>query len=153
MILQNIHEWAVILPTAGPLLGLDIGMARIGLALSDRERMIATPFEVYTRRNMSQDLGHINAFGVKEQVAGIVVGLPLQLDGMEGENCVAVRHFSQKLEKKTGLPVLLYDERMSTAAATRALSEAGMTRKKRQSLDDKLAASLVLQEVLGRLRA
>lgn len=148
MITTNIKEFLSSLPKEGAIIGLDMGKVRIGVALCDASRIIASPMQTYERRNMSQDLGHLAKFGLDNKVVAIVIGLPLQLDGSEGENCELVRHFANKLYKKTSLPILLKDERMSTAAATRALSESGMSRKKRHSLDDQMAASIILQSVI-----
>ncbi len=148
MIQQNIQEFKKLLIKGRPLIGLDIGTVRIGIAISDREYIIATPLNVYERRNISQDIGHLGKLASDENACGFVVGLPLGLDGSEGDNCQLIRNFCNKLYKKTALPILLKDERMSTAAATRALAESGMTRKKRQTLDDKVAASYILQGVI-----
>ena len=136
----------------GALLSLDIGKTRIGIAISDINLIIANPFETYIRRNLSKDIGYIGRLSLDNHIKGIVIGYPLQLDGTEGENCLNIRNFSNKLFKKTNLPIFLKDERMSTASATRALSESGMTRKKRHSLDDKTAAALILTDVLEMLR-
>jgi len=135
------------------LIGLDIGEKSIGVAISDTTHIIASPDSVYTRRNISKDLGYLNEYIQKLNIGGIVIGLPLDLSGQEGENCEKVRAFATKLHKKTSLPVLLKDERMSTASATRALKESGMTRKKRELLDDKVAASYILQGVLDLLKS
>lgn len=148
MITINIKEFFENIPNSGALLGLDMGKAKIGLALCDANRIISSPMEAYMRRNMSKDLGHLGKYCTDNEIVGIIMGLPLELDGTENENCESVRHFANKLNKKTGLPVLLKDERLSTAAATKALSETGMTRKKRQTLDDKVAASIILQSVI-----
>lgn len=148
MITTNIKEFLLGLPKEGAIIGLDMGTVRIGIALCDRSRIIASPMQTYVRRNMSQDLGHLAKFSLDNEVVAIVIGLPLELSGSETENCELVRHFANKLHKKTNLSILLKDERMSTAAATRALSESGMTRKKRHSLDDKMAAAIILQSVI-----
>jgi putative Holliday junction resolvase len=149
MITIDIKEFFSLVPKTGVLLGLDMGKAKIGIAISDTNRIISSPIDTYQRRNMSKDLGHLGKFCTDNEVEGIIIGLPLELDGSENENCELVRNFANKLNKKTILPILLKDERMSTASATRALSETGMTRKKRESLDDKVAASIILQSVLN----
>ena len=148
MITINTKEFFENIPNSGALLGLDMGKVRIGIALCDASRIISSPMEAYARRNMSKDLGYLGKYCSDNEIVGIVVGLPLELDGSENENCESVRHFANKLYKKTGIAIHLKDERLSTAAATRALSETGMTRKRRQSLDDKVAASIILQSVL-----
>lgn len=151
MIYEDIKEFANIIPQMGALAGIDYGQARIGLATSDALHTIATAQETYHRRNMNKDLGYINQWCQEREITGIILGLPLELSGEEEEACVQVRHFANKLIKKTSLPIFLQDERLSTAAVTRALQESDMTRKKRQSVDDKLAASYILQLVLDRL--
>jgi putative Holliday junction resolvase len=152
MIYQFLPDFAPHLKKGQPIIGLDVGAVKIGIALSDREYIIASPHEVYQRRNTRQDMGHLGKLATDENAVGFVIGLPLELDGSEGENCAFVRTFANQLHKKTGLPVLLKDERFSTAAASRALSESGMTRKKRDGLDDKLAAAFVLEGVLEGIR-
>lgn len=153
MIHENINEFRKNTEKGRILIGLDVGAARIGIAISDVEHMIASPHDVYTRRNMRQDIGHFGQLAVDENACAIVIGLPLAMDGSEGENCALIRNFAAKLHKKTGLPIFLQDERMSTAAVTRSLQEADMTRKKRQSLDDKLAAGYILQGVLDMVKS
>ncbi len=148
MITINTKEFFKNISNSGALMGLDMGKSRIGIAICDANRIISSPMEAYIRRNMSKDLGHLGKYCTDNEIVGIIMGLPLELDGSENENCESVRHFANKLNKKIGLPILLKDERMSTSAATRALSETGMTRKKRQSLDDKVAASIILQSVI-----
>lgn len=152
MIHESAKEFAKELKKGQPIICLDVGTARIGIAISDVEYIIASPYGVYERRNTRQDMGHIAQLAKDENAIGFVIGLPLAMDGSEGENCEAVRNFANQLLKKTGLSILLKDERLSTSSATRALSESGMTRKKRQSLDDKLAASFILEGVLSSIR-
>jgi putative Holliday junction resolvase len=148
MIFDSLQEFLPELPNEGRLIGIDLGQSRIGVATCDELRMIATPREVYERRNMSKDLGHINRIIEDEYVVGVVLGLPLELDGKESEGCERARHFANKLFKKSGRPILLKDERLSTAAVTRTLKEYDMTRKRRHSLDDQLAAAYILQQVV-----
>lgn len=148
MITVSTKEFFETIAKSGALLGLDMGKAKIGIAICDSERIISSPMETYQRRNMSKDMGHLGKLCSDNAIVAIVMGLPLELNGSENENCESVRNFANKLNKKTGLTILLKDERMSTAAATRALSETGMTRKKRQELDDKVAASIILQSAI-----
>jgi len=153
MIYDHIHDFASAIPKEGALLGLDYGRARIGIAACDSTRIIASPREVYARRNFSKDLGHIARMARENRAVGFVIGLPLAQDGTEGENCADVRLFAAKLAKKLNLPILFYDERFSTAAVTRSMQDAGVKRKERQSVDDKLAAGYILQcvvDMLGR---
>lgn len=133
---------------SGRLLGLDVGKAAIGMALSDTEQMIATPMDVLMRENMHKDTGRIRTVIREYEVGGIVIGLPKLMSGEEGDSCVMVRAFVLKLDKKTALPCLLYDERLTTQAVDRVLRETDMTRKKRHAVDDKMAAAYILQSVL-----
>jgi putative Holliday junction resolvase len=137
--------------TPGRLLGLDIGAQKIGMALSDTERRIATPLDILLRENMSKDTGRLRTVLREHQVVGIIAGLPKTPDGNENEHCAAVRHFLEKLDAKITLPILLQDERFSTSAAARAMNESGMTRKKRDANDDKVAAGIILQAGLDKL--
>ena len=149
MIFEDIEEFKLYTKnTISRVLGLDIGAARIGVAYSDQKTIIATPNHVYDRRNIRQDIGYFNRICKEEEITAIVMGLPLELDGSEGENCILVKNFAKKLSQKTNLPIFLQDERMSTAAVTRAMQETKMTRKKPQSKDDKLAAGYILQNCL-----
>jgi putative holliday junction resolvase len=152
LIYDSIHDFASSIPPEGTLLGLDYGRARIGIAACDATRIIASPREVYTRRNISKDLGHITRMVRENKAVGFIIGLPLAGDGTEGDNCAEVRLFAAKLAKKITLPILLYDERFSTAAVTRTMQDAGVKRQARQAVDDKLAAGYILQCVLDNLK-
>lgn len=96
-------------------------------------------------------MGHIARMARDCGAVGIVIGLPLAQDGTEGENCIRVREFAEKILKKTNLPILFYDERLSTSAVTRSMKDAGVNRKNRQAVDDKLAAGYILQCVVDML--
>lgn len=151
MIYDHIRDFASAIPPQGAILGLDYGLARIGIAACDPTRIISSPREVYKRQNISKDMGHISRIIRENTAVAVVIGLPLSQDGLEGKNCSAVRAFAEKLVKKTNLPILLYDERFSTAAVTRSMQDAGVKRKDRQSVDDKLAAGYILQCVIDAL--
>nr|WP_236822864.1 Holliday junction resolvase RuvX [Anaplasma platys] len=130
------------------VMGVDFGERKMGLALSDPTYLIATPYGLYMRRNMRQDLGELSALFKKEGVGALVVGLPLQADGSEGQLCGEVRRFTDKLIKKSGIGLYFQDERYTTAMASRAAEEAGLRRKASQEVDDKISAALILQQVL-----
>lgn len=140
------------LPEKGRLFGLDYGTRKIGIALSDVERMIASPYSVYERQNISKDLGTLRRLAKDEGVIGFVIGLPRDISGQETEACEVIRTFAEKLYKRAELPILLQDERFSTAAATRALKETGVKRKNRDEIDDKMAAAFMLQGALDGMR-
>lgn len=133
------------------VLGLDLGTKTIGLALSDVERRIATPLEVVRRRKFTQDAARLIEIAKKFDVAALVVGLPLNMDGSEGPRAQATRAFVRNLSALTPLPCLFWDERLSTAAVTRCLIEQDISRAKRAESIDKVAAAYILQGALDRL--
>ena len=152
MIYERIEDVkSVSIPENARFIALDYGEAKIGIALSDITRTVANPHSVYKRRNMSKDLGYLNELITEQKVALIVLGLPITMDGAESEACEKVRHFAKKLVQKTSMAVLLVDERLTTAEASRMLRETDMTRKKRDAIDDKLAATILLQHALTML--
>jgi putative Holliday junction resolvase len=136
-----------------PLMGLDIGEKTIGLALSDRTWMIATPLETLRRQKFSKDGPELLALIQRYQVCGCVVGLPINMDGSEGPRCQSVRQFVRNLLALSDLPVFFWDERLSTVAVTNVLLEADLSRKRRAEVVDKLAASYILQGALDRFQS
>jgi putative holliday junction resolvase len=135
------------------VLGLDLGTETIGMALSDVTRSVATPFETIKRTKFTQDAQRI-AEVVGEQNAGaIVLGLPLNLDGTEGPRAQSTRAFARNLGPLVQVPLVFWDERLSTAAVERHLIEADASRKRRAEVIDRMAAAYILQGALDRLRA
>ena len=134
------------------LLGIDLGEKTIGLALSDVSRSIATPLETIRRSKFTPDAERIRALAVRHEVGALVVGLPLNMDGSEGPRVQATRAFVRNLKPLLGLPVVFWDERLSTAAVTRTLLDADASRARRGELVDKMAAAYILQGALDRLR-
>ena len=130
------------------LMGLDLGTKTIGLALSDVSRSIATPFDTIRRAKFTQDATLLLAILDRHDVAGLVVGLPVEMDGGEGARCQSTRAFVTNLLRLRELPVCFWDERLSTAAVTRTLLEADATRKRRAEVVDKMAAAYILQGAL-----
>lgn len=141
------------LPASARLIGLDLGTKTIGLALSDLGRRIATPMETIRRRKFSLDVADLFAICAKQQVAAMVIGLPLNMDGSEGPRAQATRAFVRNLVPLTDLPITYWDERLSTTAVTRTLLEADTSRAKRAEVVDKMAASFILQGALDRMQA
>jgi putative holliday junction resolvase len=133
------------------LLGLDVGTKTIGLALSDVMRRIATPLETIARKKFSLDAARLLELAKAHGVGGLVIGLPINLDGTEGPRAQSTRAFARNLGALTDLPMAFWDERLSTAAAERALLEADASRKRRAELIDKMAAAYILQGALDRL--
>ena len=138
------------LPKGARLLGVDLGTKTIGLALSDVERRIATPLQTLKRTKFTPDAAAIRAVAERFGVGGLVVGLPLNMDGSEGPRAQATRAFVRNLAPLLGLPVAFWDERLSTFAVTRTLIEADASRGRRQALVDKMAAAYILQGALDR---
>lgn len=136
-----------------PLLGLDLGTKTIGVAISDISRTVASPLTTIRRTKFSRDAEALLALAKENHVGGIVLGLPLNMDGSEGPRAQSTRAFARNLSALTDIPLVLWDERLSTAAVTRALLEADASRKRRANLVDKLAAAYILQGALDRLAA
>lgn len=139
------------LPRHARLMGVDLGTKTIGLALSDVERRIASPLETIRRAKFGADAKQLCALMAKHAVAGIVVGLPVNMDGSEGPRAQATRAFVRNLKPLIDVPVVFWDERMSTMAVERALIAADASRARRAELVDKLAAAYILQGALDRL--
>jgi putative Holliday junction resolvase len=144
MITSRAAEFRETLPEAGRLLGLDVGTKTIGVALCDAGWTIATPAELIARTKFSTDLARLQAIIAGQRVTGIVIGLPLNLDGSESPRTQSVRAFARNVEP-LGLPILLWDERWSTQAVTRTLLDADASRARRAELVDKMAAAYILQ--------
>ncbi|GLV25210.1 Holliday junction resolvase RuvX [Sphingobium sp. Cam5-1] len=140
------------LPYGGRLLGMDVGTKTIGLALCDAGWSIASPAHTVSRGKFSKDKIALASFMEQQQVKGVVIGLPLNLDGSESPRSQASRAFARNIAD-LGLPILLWDERWSTQAVTRTLLEADASRARRGELVDKLAASYILQGAIDGLMA
>ncbi len=133
------------------LLGLDLGTKTIGLALSDVNWTIATPLETIKRVKFTPDVEALLGLAAKHDAGALVIGLPKNMDGTEGPRAQSTRSFVRNLLPKTALPIVFWDERMSTAAVTRTLLEADASRARRAELVDKMAAAYILQGFLDRL--
>jgi putative Holliday junction resolvase len=145
-------DFTTALPKEGRLLGLDLGDTTIGLALTDAGRMIASPLETIERTKFAKDLAALGAIIAKHKVTGLVIGLPVNMDGSAGPRVQSTRTFISNISKTITLPMLLWDERMSTMAVERMMLEADMTRQRRAVLVDKLAASYMLQGYLDSVK-
>ncbi len=150
MITQSPAEFAAGLAEAGKLAGLDVGTKTIGLAICDTGWSFAGPAETIRRSKFSADLKLLRAFASREKIVGLVVGLPLNLDGSDSPRTQSVRAFARNLEP-LGLPVLLWDERWSTQAVTRTLIDADASRARRAELVVKMAAAYILQGAIDAL--
>ena len=134
------------------LLGLDLGSKTIGIALSDINLTIATPMETIKRLKFTKDADRLITIIKEQKVGGIVLGLPINMDGSEGPRCQSTRAFARNFARTSDLPITYWDERLSTVAAERALLEADTSRKRRAEVIDNIAAAYILQGLLDRLQ-
>lgn len=132
------------------ILSLDIGTVRIGIATSDIMEIIASAYETYRRKNLNEDVKYIASLVSKLEVGEIVIGLPLKLDGTEGQSVDMAREFGSELEKFVTCPIVYQDERLSTVTAQKILIESGMRREKRKDKVDSVAATIILQTYLDK---
>jgi putative Holliday junction resolvase len=151
MICACAEEFAAALPSFGAICGLDLGTVTIGVAVSDSMRSVATPLETIKRKKFTLDAARLLEIAKARDLKGIVLGLPMNMDGSEGPRCQATRAFARNLERLTDLPIAFWDERLSTVAAERALLEADTSRKRRDEVIDHVAAGYILQGLLDRL--
>jgi putative Holliday junction resolvase len=142
---------AALLPPRGALIGLDLGTKTIGVATSDPDRRLATAVETIARKNFSADAARILALAAERKAAGVVLGLPVNMDGSEGPRAQSTRAFARNLSRLTELPIAFWDERLSTTAVERELIAADVSRGKRKAVIDQHAAVFILQGALDRL--
>ncbi len=148
----SLAEFKTLLPAKGRLVGLDVGTETIGVAVSDATRLIASADLTIYRRKWSEDCAALTAMMEGQEITGFVVGYPLNMDGTSGPRAQATRAFARNLQSEFPIPILLWDERLSTAAVNRMMiDEMDINRKRRGELVDKLAASYILQGVLDAL--
>ncbi len=150
MIAVRAAEFREALPEGGRLAGLDVGTKTIGVALCDSGWSFASPAELIRRAKFTKDLEVLKTFFDAQGVKGVVIGLPINLDGTESPRSQSTRAFARNMEP-LGLPILLWDERWSTQAVTRTLIEADTSRAKRAELVDKMAAAYILQGAIDAL--
>ena len=134
------------------LIGLDVGTKTIGMALSDVTRSIATPYDTIRRTKFTEDAKLLSQAIEANQVGAVVIGLPINLDGSEGPRAQSTRAFARNLAKHVDLPLVFWDERLSTAAVERHLIESDASRKRRAEVIDRMAAAYILQGALDRLK-
>jgi len=151
MICADIESFLAALPANRAIAGLDLGTVTIGVAISDLRRKVATPIEVIRREKFTLDAARLLALLAARGAFGIVLGLPLNMDGSSGPRVQSTQAFARNLEKLTPLPISFWDERLSTVAAERALLEADTSRKRRKEVIDQVAAGFILQGVLDRM--
>lgn len=152
-IINTASDIAPLLQHGARLLCLDLGTKTIGLALSDKSRVVATPLRTIKRTKFNADANHLAKLVADSGVGALVVGLPLNMNGTEGPRCQSTRDFARNLAQVIDRPITFWDERLSTAAVERVLiKEADLSRKRRGKLVDNMAAAVILQSFLDFLR-
>ena len=152
MVFQSLSELIKYLPKKSRLLGLDVGRKTIGLAVSDSDMKIATTVGTIRRRKFTKDVKNLDAIITERQVNGLVLGLPISMDGNEGPACQSVRQFAVNLDNILKIGITFWDERLSTSAVERLLiKEADLSRNRRSEIIDKMAAAYILQGALDSL--
>jgi putative Holliday junction resolvase len=142
---------AALLPPRGALIGIDLGTKTIGIAVSDPDRRLATGVETIARTSFTADAKRLLALAAERKTVGLVLGLPINMDGSEGPRAQSTRAFARNLARLTELPIALWDERLSTVAVERDLIAADASRKQRAAVIDQHAAAFILQGALDRL--
>ena len=150
---MNIKEFKQTLPLKKAILGIDYGSKRMGLAVSDLSKLIASSYKILYRTTLEKDLAELKNIIIEKEIGAIVMGLPLQMNGEEGEIAAEVRKFASVLEEHFALPILLWDERLSSSAMENFLiKEVDLSRKKRAKVLDATAAAYILQGALDALQ-
>jgi len=150
--LFDITQFAAALPASAPILGIDPGEKRIGVAISDISRLIASSLDTVQRAKFAADADAILKLYDARRCAGFVIGLPLNMDGSSGPAAQSARAFARNLLARRDAPLLLWDERLSTAAVTRTLIEGDASRRRRGEVVDKMAAAYMLQGALDAMQ-
>lgn len=150
-VLVGLQDLRASLASASRLIGLDLGEKTIGIALSDTLLTVASPLMTRKRTKFAEDFAALNALMAEHGAGGLVIGLPLNMNGTEGPSAQSARAFARNFAARSDAPVLLWDERLSTAAVTRTLLAADASRKRRAELVDKMAAAWLLQGALDAL--
>jgi len=154
MAVVDLLELPALLPPHAPIVGLDLGEKTIGVAVSDATRTVASPLELIRKVKFTEDAGALFKLMESRGAGGIVIGLPINMDGSEGPRCQSSRAFGRNILRLKDIPIAFWDERMSSMAVNRVLiDEADVTRTRRAELVDKMAAAWILQGALERLRA
>ena len=152
MVFQSLSELIKYLPKKSRLLGLDVGRKTIGLAVSDSDMKIATTVGTIRRSKFTKDVKNLDTIITERQVNGLVLGLPISMDGNEGPACQSVRQFAVNLDNILEIGITFWDERLSTSAVERLLTkEADLSRNRRSEIIDKMAAAYILQGALDSL--
>ena len=152
MIKENISEFFNDTKRVGPLLGIDLGEKRVGLSISDRTQSIASNYTTLEKKKFSLFSHDLQSIIAKETICGIIIGFPLNMDGSEGPKCRSTRDFARNFSKIVDIPITFWEERLTSVAAEKSLLSADLSRKKRRLVIDSVAAVLILQNALDRLK-
>jgi len=152
VVINSIKDLSAHLVDGKALIGLDLGTKTIGVAISDDGRVVASPLEVILRKKFSIDAAILNDLVTEYDVSGIILGLPLNMNGTEGPRCQSTRQFAINLDEKTNIPITFWDERLSTHAVEKHLIIHDVSRRRRKKVVDKLAAQFILQGALDFLQ-
>ncbi|MGV2432501.1 MAG UNVERIFIED_CONTAM: Holliday junction resolvase RuvX [Rickettsiaceae bacterium] len=148
MIISSLQEFYKLLKPNSPIISIDYGAKKIGVAISDPDKKIAMPLEVKIIQNTKEKIDYILSLVKKYNASGIVIGLPVNMDGTSSDQSKIIENFVETLSPEINIPIFLQDERLSTSAAHSMLKSFGMKRKDRDEVDDKVAASFILETVL-----
>ena len=151
VICPDAESFAAALTRVGAVAGLDLGTVTIGVAVSDLRRRVSTPLETIRSQKFTLDAARLLGIVDKRAIRGLVLGLPINMDGSEGPRAQSTRAFARNLERLTDLPLAFWDERLSTAAVTRELIAQDVSRAKRAAIVDQMAAAYILQGALDRI--
>ncbi len=146
MITTNIQEFCLVLPATGVIMAIDYGTKKLGIAISDHSRVMSLPIAI-----VETDIKNLDSLVQQHKVVGVAIGLPINMDGTSGAQAELVEKFAQRVFTRLELPIFLQDERLTTKAASNALKILGLNRKQRDSRDDQVAASMILDTVLGKI--
>jgi len=151
MMINDSKQFREIIPLKNSILGIDLGKKRTGIAVSDINQKIASPLKVIENMKFNEILNILEKIVTERNICAIIVGDPINMDGSIGPKSQSSRSFIKNLSKELDIPILLWDERLTTVSAERSLLEADISRKKRQKVIDKIAASIILQNFLDYL--
>ena len=153
LITINIEEFASMIPDSGSILGLDLGNKRIGIAICNDSRSIATSLKTLNRGKLKDDINIMKTIILENKISSIVVGRPVNMDGNSGKKSQSIRRLTEEINKVLNLPILLWDERFSTNAVEKIMiSELNLSRKKREKIIDSSAACWILDGVIKTLK-
>lgn len=149
MLIANLEEFSQYFQGNLRVMSVDYGIKKTGIAVSDHARLIAMPIEIINEESDKKKIARILDLAKKYDIGALVIGLPLNMDGTEGEGAIILRAFANKLDKALSLPIFLQDERLTSKAANNLLKSIGIERKRRNKIDDLASASLILETVLN----